>query len=172
MATSPAQQAFRDYKKEIHRMTEFIVKALKSGEFYTGDIVYSFYKEIEDMTIELFEENEFNMELWKGRIEQYAMDESNAVSVSFNLPQSIPNESPPEPGEGGSLDEIFGYPIVTTSECIREKGRVRGQILLTLEELAEYIAPIPESVIIGIVVIRDAYDTVKGFSVCGLSKSP
>lgn len=171
MATSPAQQAFRDYVKEINQMTRIIKAAIKAGEFYTFDIVYSFYREIELDWIEYFESENFNMELWQGRIESYAALEASEVADRYNLPDSIPDEEPPEPGEGLPIDEIFGRPVITEGGCITAGGRVRGQILLTLEELAEYIAPIPDSVIIGIVVIKNAKGVVEGYSICGSSKS-
>ena len=166
MATSPAQQSFRDYQKDIHDMTRHIVSAIKSGELYTTDILVSFYQDIANMWIEEFEANDFNMELWQGRIEDYVGRESEEVSTRFNLPQSIPDEPPPEPGEGSAVDELFGFPIITPSFCEAQGARVRGQILLTLEELAEYIEPIPAGAIRGIIVLQDSKGKVIGFSVC------
>jgi hypothetical protein len=171
MATSPAQQGFRDYQKDIHEMTKHIVHAIKSGELYTTDILVSFYQDIANMWIEYFEENEFNMELWQGRIEDYVIRQSNELAARFNLPQSIPDEPPPEPGEGSSVDELFGFPIITSTFCEAQGARVRGQILLTLEELAEYIEPIPAGAIRGIIVVQDSKGKVTGFSVCAHKNS-
>lgn len=171
MATSPAQQGFRDYQKDIHGMTRYIVSAIRAGELYTYDILVSFYQDIAHTWIEYFEENEFNLELWQGRIEDYVGREAGEVTARFNLPQSVPDEPPPDAGEGSPLDELFGFPIITPSFCEAQGSRVRGQILLTLEELAEYIDPIPAGAIRGIIVVQDSRGKVIGFSVCAHKNS-
>ena len=123
------------------------------------------------MWIEYFEENDFDMELWQGRIEDYVYRESGEVSARFNLPQSIPDEPAPDAGEGSAVNELFGFPIITPSYCESQGARVRGQILLTLEELAEYIEPIPAGAIRGIIVVQDNKGKVTGFSVCAHKNS-
>lgn len=152
-------------------MTHHIVSAIKSGELYTYDILVSFYQDIANMWLEYFEENELNLETWQGRIKDYVGLEATRVQQRFNLPMSIPDEPPPDAGEGSPVNEIFGYPIITPSYCEAQGGRVRGQILLTLEELAEYIDPIPAGAIRGIIVVQNASGVVQGFSVCGHKNS-
>lgn len=166
MPTSPAQQNFRDYKKEIHQMTKFIVAAIRSGEFYTRALIDNFYAPL----VEIYEEevygNGYNEDLWIPRGTDYKDNEVNAIASYYNLPDFIPDAPEPEPEDTNPVEEIFGYPVITASYGESLGGVVRGQILLTLEELAEYIAPIPADYIIGIVVISDNQNKVIGYSVC------
>lgn len=170
MATSPAQQAFRDFNKDINQMTKMIVNGLKHGELYTRDLITVYYEEIAALWLEFFEENEFNLELWSGRIEQVVSDKSDGTTTKYNLPDSVPDEEPPETDSGGGVGEIAGFPIITSGDCVAGGGRVRGQILLTLEELVEYLEPIPAEYISGIIIVTRPNGSIEGFSVCGRTR--
>lgn len=166
MPTSPAQQNFRDYKKEIHQMTKFIVAAIRAGEFYTMALIDNFYAPLLEMYEDEVYSNGYDEERWIPRGVDLKDAEVNAIASYYNLPDFIPDEQEPEPEDTNPIEELFGYDVITASYGESRGGVVRGQILLTLEELQEYLAPIPEQYVIGIVIIGDNKNRIVGYSVC------
>lgn len=172
MATSPGQSAYRAFSKEVTAMKRLIETALKSGELYTYDEVNDFFEPLLDNFEEVLTEEELNQDLWRDRANTLILDRVNQIASKYELPEETHNDNPDSEEEKDIQgDTILGYPVISTADCRSSSGSVRGQVLLTLEELSEYLEPIPASVIRGIVLVYDDSGKVVGFSLCGLKNT-
>lgn len=171
MATSPAQQCFRDFKAECNEMKRLTVQALLAGENYTYEEVIDFFAPILEGYRDCLSEIEDVSEIWDGRGEEYAAFCSSEVIRKYTEKREEQSEEDSSSIGDSEPDRILGFPIISPSACLSAGGRVRGQVSLTIDELAEYLAPVPVSAIAGIVVVYGKNGEVKGFSLCGLKNS-
>lgn len=171
MATSPAQQCFRDLKKECNETKRLTVAALISGESYTYESVVEFFQPTLEQYFECLNSLEEVDEKWYGRGQEFVIFSISEIVREYT--EKKEEESTEDSGSIGDSepDRILGFPVISQSACLAAKGRVRGQILLTVDELADYIAPIPVSVITGIVRVYGTNGELTGFSICGQKNS-
>jgi len=173
MATSPAQSAYREFSKSVTQMKRFIETALSAGELYTYDEVNDFFEPLLDGFEDELTEQELDTDLWREKANSLVLDRVNQIAGKYDLPEepepSEPNDE--ELPEDETPDSILGFPVISAAECLQRQGSVRGQVSLTIGELAEYIRPIPDSVIEGIVLVYDNNGQVAGFTICGLKNT-
>jgi hypothetical protein len=170
------KQSFREFSRTANENRQYIIRALNSGHYYNIEQVEEWYEQILGEYENTLSDNEIpNSELWLSRAASLSED---IISNLLNRYPSInqtntfgTNEDDNENKEQQQENEdnsIFSYPVVTEDECVdTHEGSVRGQVLLTLEELEEYLQPVPASVILGIVLVYDEFSQIVGFRLCG-----
>ena len=169
------KQSFRDFTRTANSLKRHIISAFKSGEVYTDEQLQSFYQDILYDYSNTLETDRLDYELWYVRAENKAQEDIDYLRDTY--PNNVDNgngetEEDIEPDdfiEDGEIpNSILGYPVITDHECLdSESGVPRGQILLSLEDLAEYLQPIPGDAIIGIILrFNEDKTEIKGFSVC------
>lgn len=172
--TGRGKQSFREFTKEANQLKRYTLSALKSGEQYTIDEIGEWYDAIIQQYRELIEQEEIpNPELWISRAEDTANEHKEEIETAYPN-TSISRIDDDEDDSGGDIepdgdtdepDFISGIPVISTDECIANGNSARGQIILTYEELIEYLEPIPPSVIQGLVpVFKDGI--LIGYRLC------
>lgn len=173
-ASGRGKQSFRDFTSSCNQLTKMIERAFKAGEVYTEDALNQWYQDLLDDYSNTLETERLDYELWYPRAEIKAQEKQdylrNTYPNNLDYEQREDDESEPDtsdiPDDESVPDTIFGYPVITAEECLANDGHPRGQILITLEELTEYIDPIPQDAIRGIILQFDENDNIKGFSLC------
>lgn len=168
------KQSFREFTKEANRLKQFIIEAFQSGEIYTEDQLDSYYQDILDDYSNHLETERLDYELWYPRAENKAQDDKEYLrdtypdNMDYGTGETLESdEFDSQPEDDFEIpDTIFGYPVITSEECLAADGHPRGQILITLEEFEEYILPIPGDAIRGVILQFDENDQIKGFSLC------
>ena len=171
--TSRGKQSFRDFSKTLTSLKRFTIKAIKDGNVYSYEQVESWFNEILDIYASELESEGLDYELWYTRAKIKAEEVIQLLDNEYSFERAddagSTEDTEGDEEEQDSEDSIMGYPIITTDECIDETdGSPRGTILLSIEELEEYIAAIPPDAIRGIILHRLAtpYGYEQGFSVC------
>lgn len=168
------KQSFREFTKAANELKRLTMNALKSGEQYTIEEIGEWYDAIIEQYRELIEQDEIpNAELWISRAEDTA-DEHKAEIEAAYPNTSMARDSDDEDDSGGNFEQdepadepdfISGIPVISADECVANGNSARGQIILTYEELIEYLEPIPPSVIQGLVpVFKDG--VLIGYRLC------
>lgn len=167
MATSPAQQNYRDFKKEVNTMRHYVEEALKSGESYDRNLVVSFFSPLLQDYTEVVLSEGFDIERWYSRGVEFILQSVAIIEARYVIKEEEGEAEKQEVSPQDTGDTVLGFPVIDYDDCIQDGARVRGQILLTIEELAEYLQPIPFSVIRGIVLAYDEDGQFTGFQLCG-----
>jgi hypothetical protein len=171
MPTSPAQQCFRDLKSECREMRKYTIQALLTGESYTYEDVLGFFQPLFDNFVECLSALDNAADIWYARGEQFvAQSISGLVQKYVEKRDNEPKDKRFDEGTN-TEDNIMGFPVINEDDCIENGARVRGQILLTIDELAEYLLPVPVSVIRGIVVTVNDLGQIVGYQLCGAKNS-
>lgn len=169
------KESFRRFTKTANDLKRLTIRAIKEGQVYSYEQVESWYNEILDIYGQELIDERLDYELWYTRAEDKAQADLQLLDNQYSFIRESDNAANSEDDEDDGEQEddedntIFGYPVITEDECIDETdGSPRGVILLSLEELREYIDPIPPDAIRGIILRR--YATPEGFergySVC------
>lgn len=151
-----------------------IERAFKAGEIYTEDGLNQWYDDLLEDYANTLETERLDYELWYARAENKAQNDKEYLRDTYpdNMDDGSGEDSESDDEDYGVQDDeeipntIFGYPVITPEECLANDGHPRGQILITLEELTEYIEPIPRDAIRGVILQFDENEQIKGFSLC------
>lgn len=174
--TSRGKQSFREFTRTANQLKRLTERAIKSGEQYTIEDIEGWYDDIiQTYTEDMQAQDIPNMELWLSRAEDKKSDDvayfvnAYPVLVTPELePDTDDNQTGIEVSEHeNEPDTIYGIPVISEGECIDNGNSARGQILLTLEELIEYLEPIPPSVINGLIPVYDENGNLQGYRLCG-----
>ena len=174
--TSRGKQSFREFTKAANELKRLTERAIKYGEQYTIEDLEGWYDELVEEYGRMVEEQDIpNPELWVSRAHDKASghigDLCNRFPSLLEFNEEGDNESEERDDESVGVEteasSILGIPIISESECIANGHSARGQVLLTLEELIEYLEPIPPSVINGLIPVFDDTGTLVGYRLCG-----
>lgn len=146
------KQSFREFTKTVNETKRMIIRALKSGERYTLDQINEWYAQIlEDYDNRLQEERiDFD---WYTRAVTKVEDTVDSLRRDYPIIEEEPDEPEPEDEDKDNEGEIAGFPIISEDECLAgNDARPRNQILTSLEELREYLEPIPPEIVKGIIL--------------------
>lgn len=168
------KQSFRDFTRTSNQLKSMIERAFKSGEIYTEEMLYQWYQDILGDYANTLEEERLDYELWYTRAEIKTQEDRSYLRDKYpdNMDYGTGEDEGSEDDNIIDYDEeelpnsILSHTIVTQEECLEMDGHPRGQILLTLEEFAEYIDPIPGDAIRGVILQFDEAGNIKGFSLC------
>lgn len=172
MAQGKGKESFRVFTKQVNQLRRYTEHAIKSGEVYTMQQVEQWFGDMLDYYGNFLSDEGLDYELWFSRGEAKASEIIRILADKYRFDDGEPDNS--EDSEEFEADnenesgEILGHPIITLSECEQDgNARMRGQILLTKDELEEYLKDIPAGVIRGIIIRRDEDGKAIGFSICG-----
>lgn len=173
--TSRGKQSFRDFTRTANELKRLTERAIKSGEQYTIEDLENWYDDlIAEYENLLSDEDIPNAELWLSRAEDKKSEHIGYFTNAYPLLNSpIDDEETADdnfdsenPGDTPESDNIYGIPVITEWGCILNGNSARGQILLTLEELIEYLEPIPPSVINGLIPVYGETGQLVGYRLC------
>jgi len=176
MAHGRGKQLFREVSKTVTQLKRDIASAERTGNFYT-------YGEFMEWTLQIMEEFEntlsdsgLDVEFWSERLSEKIGNLQTELETKRLLMSDDEREDEEDwdsDFEDGNetFETILGYDVISEGECGAREGRVRGQILTTLEELAEYLEPIPAGVVRGLVPVEGKDGERVGYSVCAATKS-
>jgi hypothetical protein len=175
MSQGRGKSIFRSFSKYVTELKKSVTSQSKGGTFYTWDEFSEWTEQIlEELENTLSDEGQ-DIELWTDRLKKRIAD----VQAYFEVNNYLQENSEPDPdydydpefeGEEGG-ETLLGYDVISEGECGAREGRVRGQILTTIEELAEYLEPIPAGVVRGLVPVEGQNGERVGYSVCAATKS-
>lgn len=169
------KESYRRFSRTIKDEQRDIISAIKSGEDYTQNDVFRFLDRVVNEYYAELRANELDVELWGSRAVDYAYKLYTQIISTYDLDEGgtfeeketpEPEEKPdeiPEPGnENGTL---FGVPVMNKSNkaLIKAQGRDRKRVLLTLEELSEYVQGVPY--ILAIQIVRTSTGEVASYRV-------
>lgn len=169
------KQSFREFTKAANQLKRFIEAAIKQGNQYTIEEVEAWYDAIIEEYSEHLRTNDIpNEELWLSRAEDTKSAQLdyliNRYPALLLFEQEADNEDEDGDNEGSGDNEdnvsLMGIPIVTDDECRDNGGQPRGQVLLTYDELIEYLSPIPQPAIKGLIPVFGENGTVIGYRLC------
>lgn len=167
------EQLYQEFKNQLEELFERAEQSIKAGEEYSREDILYWIGDIVEMFERNLEDEGFNRPDMVVRSQDYAHEQYNKFNDLYPLSDkshsaSIVEEDDDRENNSITTDSVLGFPIISEMECEdSQESSVRGQILLTVQELAEYLDPVPESVIRGIVIRFDENGEFAGFSLCG-----
>ena len=175
MAHGRGKSIYRSFSKQVTELKKSVSHAAKGGTFYTWDEFSEWTEQIiEEMQNTLSDEGQ-DIELWTERLGKRIADvqayfEENNYLRSYSEDDNADEEEPFEDNDEGA-ETLLGFDVISEWECENREGAVRGAILTTLEELTEYLEPVPENVILGLVPVIGQHNERVGYSLCASKKS-
>ena len=175
MAQGRGKTIFRSFSKYVTGLKKSVTSQAKGGTFYTWDEFSEWTEQIlEELENTLSDEGQ-DVELWTDRLKerianvQAYFEENHYLRPDDTSDEDYDYDFEEEGMEGG--ETLLGFDVISEGECGSREGMVRGQILTTIEELAEYLEPIPPGVVRGFVPVEGQNGERIGYSVCAATKS-
>lgn len=148
------KEAFRRYTKAMHQTSRDIANAIKSGEVYSSSDIARFYETITKEYTDALPYIGVDVELWSNRAIDFQVQEYDKSVEKFNIAEErkieevqsqeeIDNSEQERSRQGE--DTIAGIPVMNrdNKRLIRSQGKPRKRILISLEELEEYVQDVP-----------------------------
>lgn len=166
------KESFRRFSKRLNDEKRDIISAIKQGEDYTEADITRFLTFVTNEYLQELRANELDVELWGDRAIDYQLAVEEQIVNQFELEREKVDEEQSEKEWNGPIDNednddgtLFGFPLVTKENKneVRNNSVPRKRILLTLEELEEYIRGVPY--IRYIQTIKNASGKVVGYRI-------
>lgn len=171
MAHGRGKQSYRDFKAQVRELERLTRSALDAGEYYTHSQVQEWFYDLLDLYELNLQEEQLDRELWYGRANDYIQERLTTIQDDYGLTSEYPTSGDIEDSEevqefNESEESELPFNLIDEGECTGSGAYVRGYIITSIEELIEYIQPIPDSAIKGYVPLYSQDGELVGVQPC------